>query len=165
MNPSIYQAFSNTVARPKDFHQLHPERQLQLPLRKGYALFCWEGNVWHNQIKNPHSFFEGLKEDTPYSEKKRSLCRTVGTIMFLSTTFLCRAAIEEGDYAVFSVAFLLTSVSKEPLTTFNQRSLKGSVSQASYTLGKIKIVYCQYEIHLQMVGFPLLFWTTKVKVI
>ena len=39
--------------------------------------------------------------------------------MFLSTTFLCQAAIEEGDYAVFSVAFLLMSVSKEPLTTFN----------------------------------------------
>ena len=82
-------------------------------------MLCWEGKLCHNQIKNPHSFFEGLKEDTAYCEKKRSLCRTVGTIMFLSTTFLCQAAIEEGDYAIFSVAFLLMSVSKEPLTTFN----------------------------------------------
>ena len=49
-----------------------------------------------------------------------------------------------------------------PLSTI-QRSLKGSVSQASYTPGKINIVLCQYEIHLQMVGFPLLYWTTKDK--
>lgn len=122
INPSIHVSIflekKNNHRCPKDVHQLHPQSQLQLPFKKGYALFCWEGKLCHNQIKNPHSFFEGSEGGhCIFWEEEKSAQNS--RYNHVPNTLLCQAAIEEGDYAVFSVAFLLMSVSKEPLTTFN----------------------------------------------